>query len=135
MKIFAKILNIFLALLLLLSTSGVTLHKHYCMGQLKNIAVFKEAKSCMDKMDMDENALACAMSCCEDVEEEFKVTDLNKAAFGFNLVPELHLVAVLTYLFIDLDLFSSVKRHSSYLNYKPPLIDPDITVLIQSFLL
>ena len=89
----------------------------------------------MAKMDMDEEEMACAMSCCEDVEEEFKVTDLNKVVFGFNLVPELHLLAALTYLFIDFDFFSFVNTHSSYLNYKPPLIDPDITVLVQSFLL
>ena len=89
----------------------------------------------MAKMYMDEAAKACGMDCCEDVEQEFKVTDLNKVAGGFNLVPQLHVVAVLTYLFIDFDLFPSVTTHSSYLNYKPPLIGPDITILIQSFLL
>ena len=135
MKVFAQILNIFLALLLLLTTSGVTLHKHYCMGRLKNIAVFHEAKPCIEKADIDEKLKACAMHCCEDVEEELKVTELNKVVFGFDLTPSLHPLAVLTFLFIDFDLLSFVGTHSSYLNYKPPLIDPDITVLIQSFLL
>lgn len=130
MKFLAKILNIFLALLLLLSTSGVTLHKHYCMGRLKNIAVFQEAESCIAKMGMER-----AMDCCEDVKEELKVTDLNKVSFGFSLTPQLHLLAVIAYIFIDWDLFSNVNRHFPYVNYKPPLIDPDITVLVQSFLL
>ena len=130
MKFLAKILNVFLALLLLLSTSGVTLHKHYCMGRLKNIAVFQEAKSCITKMGMER-----AMDCCEDVEEELKVTDLNKVSFAFSLTPQLHLLAAFTYVFIDWDLFSNVSLHFPYVNYKPPLIDPDITVLVQSFLL
>lgn len=135
MKVFAKILNVFLALLLLLTTSGVTLHKHYCMGELENIAVFQKAKSCIDKIKTDGQAMACAMKCCEDVEVEFKVTDLNKAVSGISLVPQWYLLAAITYLIIDFDLFSFVKAYSSCLNYKPPSIDPDVTVLIQSFLL
>lgn len=134
MKVFAKILNVILAMLLLLSTSGVTLHKHYCMGELENIAVFQKAKSCLEKLGIDKEG-SCSMKCCEDVEEEFKVTNLNKVVSNINLIPQWQILAIFTYLSVDFDLLAIFKTNTSYLNYKPPLIDEDISVLIQSFLL
>ncbi|MDN5214585.1 hypothetical protein QQ020_21070 [Fulvivirgaceae bacterium BMA12] len=135
MKVFKKIANILLALLLLLTTSGITLNKHYCMGRLKSIAVFHKAESCMPEMAMEGDDKSCAKSCCEDVSEELKVTDLNKVTFGFDLSPTWHPFAVSHPLTVDFDFISLIISRSSYLNYKPPLIDLDIPTLVQSFLL
>ena len=125
-----KIVNVFLALLLLLSTMGVTMHKHYCMGRLKNVAFFHQAESCQNEMDMNS-----VMDCCNDTEEEFKVENLTKVVHEFDFSLNPGFTAVITYLLIDFDLRSSSITKALYQNYKPPLIDYDINILVQSFLL
>ena len=41
-----KILHVSLAVLLVISTMGVTVEKHYCMGKLKSMAIFQQADNC-----------------------------------------------------------------------------------------
>ncbi|GAB4324366.1 MAG: hypothetical protein Kow00127_17050 [Bacteroidales bacterium] len=41
--------HIALIFILLFSISGVSLHKHYCMGKLKAVAVFSDAAPCCDE--------------------------------------------------------------------------------------
>ena len=120
--------------LLLLASAGITLHKHYCMGRLKNVAVFEKAESCMAMMGMEKDE-DCPMDCCKDTSEEIKIDDLKKVSEQINLVPDLKVLAVVTYFLIDFDLVSRANHYTSYLNYKPPLIDQDIPVLVQSFLI
>jgi hypothetical protein len=55
-----------LLLLLLVSGTGITLSKHYCMGRLKSYALVTPHSSCCP--DMDWKAMK-DMGCCE-VEEE-----------------------------------------------------------------
>jgi len=43
-----KISNIILAIILLVSTTGFTLSKHYCGGKLESVEVNAEAESCCD---------------------------------------------------------------------------------------
>ena len=126
--------NILLAVVLLVTSMGVTVNKHYCMGQLKDVSVFHEAESCMKTMKMEMKG-GCSMHCCENITEEFKVEDFNKANFTTNLAAEYSLLAVITYVLIDFDLISLAESYTHYLNYKPPLIELDIPVLVQSFLL
>ncbi len=130
MHLAKNIANIALALLILASTTGVTLHKHYCMGHVKNIALMHEAVSCQNEVEMN-----MPDDCCKDTIEEFQVEELNKTAFNFDISPDLYLISALSYYLIDLDLESSLSTQTAFLNYKPPLIERDIPVTIQSFLL
>lgn len=129
MKLIHQIANVLLALLLLVSTTGVTLHKHYCMGEVKDIAINHHAQSCTGNMDME-----MEMGCCEDTIDLYKADDFQKANSVFEL-DILKVPAVLSYILIDLDLLSVSNHFAKYLNYKPPLIDLDIPILVQSFLI
>ena len=122
-----------MAALLLTTSVGVTLHRHYCMGRLIDTSINHPAASCMSMMDMGD--ASDAMGCCKDTVEEFKVDDLQKAHFDFNATPDLNLLAVVTYVLVDYKLFSTATTQKQFLNYKPPLIAQDVPVLVQSFLL
>ena len=130
MKILKNILHYVLALMLLLATTGVTLNKHYCMGRLKSVSVFHEAESCMTKFGRE-----CPKHCCDDQQEEYKVEDLSKVNHNYDFSPELQLIALVEYTLILEELYSEDTDKPQYLNYKPPLIDQDIPVQVQSLLL
>lgn len=130
MQLAKNIANLVLALVILVSTTGVTLHKHHCMGHVRSVALMHEAEPCIS-----EGSEEMPMDCCKDTVEEFKVEELNKAVFTFDLSPDLYLISALSYFLIDLDLENSLSTQTAFLNYKPPLIERDIPVTIQSFLL
>lgn len=133
MQLFKKIANICLALVLMVATAGITLNKHYCLGQLKSVSVFQEAESCMSKMEMDEDS--CPMECCDDTSEEYKLEEFKQVSFEHKFfTPELRLIAIITYYFANADVVTN-SPNLSYSQYLPPLIDQDIPVMVQSFLL
>ncbi|MBI9063910.1 MAG: hypothetical protein JEZ14_18145 [Marinilabiliaceae bacterium] len=45
---FKKVSHILLAILLLLTTMGMTVSKHYCGNNLKSVSLFSEPQSCCD---------------------------------------------------------------------------------------
>ena len=84
-----KVAHIALASLLLLTTTGISLSKHYCMGRLKSVAVFADADHCMGGQDMD------PMPCCEDTHEVLKVEDLSVVDVTLDLQPVLFILATI----------------------------------------
>jgi len=109
---------------------GVTLHTHHCMGRVKHMAINERALNCMgsEEMPMD-------MDCCHDSEEELRIAEMTPVAFDIDLQPELIQVAI-TSGSNSLDLQGDESyQQPKYHNYKPPLIDRDIPVVIQSFLI
>ena len=133
MRVLRKISNICLALLLMVATSGITINKHYCLGFLKDVTILHEATSCMAKMGLEEEN--CPMDCCEETSQQVMVDDFQKGQFDSKLTPELKLVAVISYFLTDLSLNSTHTDLHHYKNYRPPLIEHDIPVMVQSFLL
>jgi len=59
-----KLSHIFLSTLLLISTMGVVISKHYCGGSFVSTSVFHEAKSCCGDSD-----------CCHNEDSFFRVKD------------------------------------------------------------
>lgn len=127
-RIFKNIANTFLAIILLIATTGVTLNKHYCMGRLKSIAVNEHAEHCYDGEEEQ-------MPCCKDISEELKIEEVTTVAFDFDATPDLYQLAIVNYVLLE-DVavgFEYAKPH--FQHYSPPLPDQDIPVLIQSFLI
>ena len=104
------------------------------MGRVKDVALFEKAHSCMEMAGLGDEE-DCLPGCCKDTSEEFKVVDFQQASHEVDLSFDGKLLAVITYMMIDLDLVSSATNNTAYLNYKPPLIHKDIPVLVQSFLI
>jgi len=65
--------HIIISLLLIVATSGITVHKHYSGGKLFSVSVIGDAKSCCEN--------ACPF--CEDTAQLFKVgTDFVVSDFN-----------------------------------------------------
>ena len=60
--------NIFFSLVLLVSTVGITVSSHYCMGHLKDQKVFGQADVCSQESPMP-------MGCCEDITDLYQLDE------------------------------------------------------------
>lgn len=147
MKLFNKIAILSLSFIVILASAGIIVNKHYCKGELKNIALFVEAEQCHDvrtrkiKTQCHPGKNTCQQSekkegrkCCENKTVFLETDDFISTMASPKINPEFQLIAVTFILYNDL-LFSTEKRFVKFLNYKPPLIESDIPVLVQSFLL
>lgn len=137
-----RIFHIALALLLLISSSGLVLSQHFCRGELKSVAVFAEATPCHAKAKR-----TCpnhppapkqekAMKGCCDTEVDFLQLDVDQLAADV-ITPDLQLPVLLAVLQVALDIYPTVvteRTRTHYLNYKPPLLVRDLPVSLQTFL-
>lgn len=145
----ARILNIALALLVFISSSGFVVNKHYCRNELKDVAIFVRAESCHIKTKVQKMPAACPMhlakgcempeqqderDCCDDESEFVKLEqDQQVQSLTVDLLKHpVTLVAI--FVALKLQLPSQDARTISYLNYKPPLIVCDLSVSLQTFL-
>ena len=72
MRLAKSILSYLLIGSLIVATMGVTFSKHYCMGRLKDVAVFTQSKTCQPAGEE-----SCPLDCCKDVTEKWQLTDLE----------------------------------------------------------
>ena len=146
-----RITALSLALIVLVSSSGLTMDMHYCMGHLKNVNFFGKAKTCHDKVRPIKNAhckkiqKAChqkfavsqsqkANGCCDNHSIQYDLdTEFIQSSFD--------ILVGFDYQSLSINNFSARFFESSnivipaFLLYKPPIPERDIPVLIQSFLI
>jgi len=143
MKLVNRIASLVLAMVVILATMGVSVNKHYCQGRLVETAVFVKTKHAHCQQIITAKQQPCPYhvisnskeeQCCSDESEFFLVDDpsnISKLSIEFK---PLALQAVVLYFVADL--FSDQEDILiTQINYKPPLIAQDVTVLVQSFLL
>jgi len=125
-----------------------TIDFHYCQGQLKSFSLFGKAKNCHEmaskmaschhKKQVDKKPMACSESdnnCCNNETVHYE-SDLDQQFLNFdffNLDSQLFVVAT-PEASLD-DLFIDIKEITPFAHYKPPLIQKDISVLFETFLL
>ncbi len=147
MQRFRKISAILLSMLVLFSSTSFTFSMHFCMGQLESIALFQQAKPC----EMVTQPTPCANNkhgqecehvhvhtakkgCCEDHFLQVEGQDELAQVAASVPMPDIQMVAVF-YAVVSF-LFDAPAVHTdSYKEYSPPLIERDIPVLVQSFLI
>ncbi|WP_456459132.1 HYC_CC_PP family protein [Reichenbachiella sp.] len=137
-----KILSISLALIMLTTNMGFAVATHYCGGLAveSKVVLGHETLDCgMANMDKDcktpplEGMHLSKKPCCEnkyqsiDTEDDFKPTIIQSTV-------NVEFVAAFIVTFLHLPI-SSTNEESQYANYSPPLIDQDISVLHQVFLI
>lgn len=118
--------------MILASTTGFTMHKHYCMGRLKTVALFEKAESCMKSAGMEDTE--CPKNCCDDEEQSLKVDDLTNVSFEHDFSPTL-LLSVLTFSLFEDPLPGSPSVQTEWSHYSTPHLSRDVPLLVQSFLL
>ena len=137
MKTVRPLISLFLAVIVLIASVGVTVNFHLCGGQIQSTALFIKATPC--KMDMPKTCQQHAQKrkgCCEEESLVLKGKETNaEVKTVTQLTPSFNLIAViLPVLYSIIDLDSSVVT-KQYAQYKPPLLEQDITVLVHSFLI
>lgn len=131
-----------MALLVLVSTTGFTVSAHFCGGEFQQIAFFGQAESCEAHVKQlppchhqDTGAEAEKKSCCEDQtivkdgQESLKETVVLK-----ELKPDLTYIAVVASFLLAI-ISTSTPYSFKFHHYSPPLIERNIPVFVQSFLL
>ncbi len=131
---FEKIVHLIVASVLLASTIGVVINKHYSGGELFSTALFVEAESC------------CETSCChslpmEGCREEFEYHKLDVDFTIPDNSTSLHSITLDISLFLinaefTNNLYSdAIQNNFALRDRKPPPKITDLTVLFHSFLI
>lgn len=124
-----KVSRILLVILLVFTSMGVTVNKHFCGEMLESIAINEPVDSCCEGAEMPKG-------CCHDEKEAYQLDEykVNTYAFAFK-APEFSLPIA----FVDLQmLFKAIEidhSHSFNVTDPPPLPESDLLVEIQTFLL
>lgn len=154
-----KAIHIILASLVYFSSIGVTLNKHFCKGELKNVALIQKAKSCDSSqcewkdhflnlnLPLDEPKSCCTdpgldkednhqKDCCNEESEYIQVEVVNTYTDGINL----YSVAAPIVYFIISSLDTEWTDYPtgaqwSFLHFHPPALYRDLPVLLQTFLI
>ncbi|HRJ30973.1 MAG TPA: hypothetical protein PLV21_03585 [Cyclobacteriaceae bacterium] len=140
MQRFRKISAFALSLLVLFSSIGLTLSAHFCMGEIQDFALFSHASTCgmtapvspCNNPESSNSGNIADQGCCEDLtmivdgQQVIKTETLS--------VQEINLITVFAWSYlISVNLPSA--EVDSYKDYTPPLIERDIPVFVQSFLI
>ncbi len=142
----SKLIHLQLAILVFVSSTGVVLRKHYCQDQLKNTTFFVQPESChrstAKSCPMHAAKPACPhhqspqedkKKCCDDHAEFLKVDHEQQFDFGASHLLDLKPVLASTFLLQNWKLPQADLQQVAYLHYRPPLLDEDLPVLLQTF--
>lgn len=137
-----KLFAILFSLLILLTNIGFTFSTHFCNGKAIKTAISLGTSdiSCgMNNMDQScENISPSAMidekNCCENTYIQLKIKDNYQTKEVFKSTTNFQFIAVFIVAYLNFYSFNASTK-VEYSNYSPPLLDLDIPVLIQSFLL
>lgn len=137
-EIFHKISAILLAFVVLFSTMSVTVHEHYCGGEMVDSSMFIKAESCGMDMAMDVPAENCpeevSVTCCEDVVKLIEgQTELKTQVSNLEFEQQLFVAAFIkTYI----NLFEGLETNIvPFKDYSPPLLFKDIQLLDEVFII
>lgn len=127
--IIKQITHIVLASLLLVSLTGLSVKKHFCLGSFAYATFSFVGESCMEEeMDME-------LPCCQDEHHHFQVVDDFQPAPSL-LVWEIQLMQSVLASESENHISTSLKLPvPKFYQYRPPLLRHNIPVLIQAFLI
>lgn len=103
----------FLIGLMIMTNTGITLHKHFCMGRLMSVGYYEQAKNCAGG-DFED-----PMPCCEDTVDFIEIDDLTLSHFDFESTPDLYLFSISDPTVIKSHSLTR-EANSRFINYSPP---------------
>jgi len=134
-----RAMSIFLSVLLLVSSTGITYAQHFCgdYEMLAEVTLGEKHLSCGMKMEApgcDEDGLAAMEHhCCENQYTQINTDDnFSKASFDVNL-DVTFAVAFTSVFLLQIDNYPS--NVTFYKDYSPPPLSKDIPVFYQVFLI
>ncbi len=125
-----KLLSISLAALLMVSTIGVTVHKHYCENVLIATSILPHGgeDACGPEMPMEEGA-------CSDEHQHYDVdSPIVSLVLNFEMTPSFDWMATSFFTLVSNQLEKNFTP-KFYAEVNPPPSEPNIYIRVQSFLL
>jgi hypothetical protein len=138
MKVFFKnITSLFLAFLVLFSTMSLTINEHYCGKLLVDTTVFTKANTCgMDIHPSHTNSqnVKTNKECCNTI--HILKEGQNELTISTNSLSFDQQLFVASFIYSYINLFEGLdNKITPFKNYSPPLVDKDVQVLYQTFLI
>lgn len=140
MEIFQRILSLSLALLILVSTSSFVVNMHFCGGAIQELSFKAILESCQMDTPAATNSHCETIeqeedSCCADHSVVNETQDFNNHSHQVQeLKPDFKIISFVA-CFVLAVLEPVDQSILSHQDYSPPLIERNIPVLVQSFLL
>ena len=143
MILLKRIILLTLALLVLVSSTGISVGMHLCGGELEDLAFFGAKADC-PKEQQKETLPPChqvpgsddTSDCCEDHKLAFEQSEASATTKAQLLAKTLDLKFITAFKAVVLQFFASeADLKPAYAFYKAPPLARDIPVLVQSFLL
>lgn len=135
-----KILSVFLAFTVLFSTLSYSVDKHICMGEVTDTSYFSNAKTCNMLIEVktctEQNLSHDKVQkekCCNDVHELIQGHQMEQQALKSLELDEIQFVLAFSYTLQNL--YEEETDKIPFVSDSPPLVDKDINVLYQTFLI
>ncbi len=135
-----RILSFLMTILILLSSTGFSMSLHYCHGKVKTVSFFEEAESCHQIKtkchipSQKENIKKYKKSCCANKTITAQQDDSSQKNTIDFTPKQVKFLTAFTQAFILKGIHLS-RTIVSPPKHIPPLLNKDIPILIQSFLL
>lgn len=136
-----KAFTIFLSLLMLVSNTGLIFATHYCGGKAVKSGIILGHDSIGCGMEDTDNSCEnqsqspfIKSNCCQNQYVQLQIEDSYNSPTVIESPVDFNFITILIVSYINLYSFDGLVQ-THFLNYAPPLLDLDIPVLIQSFLL
>jgi hypothetical protein len=138
MKFIKSIVSSMLAMLVLVSSSSFMVNMHFCGGHVQSVSLIEEAAQCpMEVLPPCHKKMAVKKSgCCQDKHVTFEGKDFNTQVQDFSMLTwqAINWVATLP-MIMEVIQVNEALAYSNQTPYKPPIVERDIPVLVQSFLI
>ena len=136
-QLLTKISAILMAFVVLSSTMSFTFSEHYCGHKLVDRGLFSKAEACGMELQKPTASKDCELqksNCCKDEVKQFTgQNELNTNISTLNFEQQ---VFVASFAYAYLNLFEGLAVNIiPYKNYTPPLVDKEINVLYQVFII
>jgi hypothetical protein len=133
------IVSSLLALMVLISSSSFMVNMHFCGGHMQSVSLIADADPCPMEVQLPpcHKKMAVKKSgCCEDKHVVFEGKDFNAQLQDFSALhwPASSFVVSLP-LIMEVIQVNEALSFSNHTPYKPPIVERDIPVLVQSFLI
>ena len=125
-----------MAFVVLFSTLSFTINMHYCGETLVETAVFQKAKGCGMEMNRPSTE-GCAITkknCCDN--KQLAIEGQDELQLSAEKIEFQHQVFLTSFVYAYVSLFEGFQEDIVPLNdYSPPLVERDIQVLYEVFLI
>ena len=143
MKLHLRIISLFLALTIVLSTGGIAISKHLCNGEVKDVAVFHKADPCEHnnsvqpvKCPVHENMIIqpdqISEDCCSET-NAYLNDDEPKNTTSTELSITAEFVILYTHFHYIFNNYILDEQPDNTISEIPPLLNQDLYVLVNVF--